>query len=199
MAVLPNPFNAHMVEPLSPSNALPVSDDKGHVVMITGSEFKPSKNNPNNGFLELMLSIIDGEHKGQSGAYRINLFNENPQTVEIASRQLSAVCHVCNQMMVSDSSQLHNIPFRVIVGLQKKQKPDDPDYTEVKGVLDVQGNKPKAAGTAPGSPAPMPQQPQAAPTAPWGNTQQVAPPQPQQPAFQPPATAPAAGAPPWAR
>jgi len=213
MALLPSPFNAHTVEPAGPAvSQLPISGSDGWPVIVSASEFKASKSgNGTNGYLELTLSIIEGEHKGQTGAYRLNLFNENAQTVDIASRQLSAICHVTGQMMISDSAQLHNIPFRAVVGLQKKAKEDAPDYTEVKGVLDYSGNRPGQAkpaqaasapvpafaGTPAAAPAPQapaftqPQAQQAAPAAaPWG--QQAAPAQTQEAA---PSGAPV---PPWA-
>jgi hypothetical protein len=186
MAQLPQPFNAHAVEPSAPASALPVSGPEGHPVIITANEFKQAKSGGNNGFAELTLQIIDGEFKGQTGPYRLNIFHDNPQTVAIAQAQLSALCHVTGQMMISNLDQLHNIPFRAIVGMQKKQQPTDPDYTEIKGVLDIQGNKPGKAGQnhaapqaaaappawnqAPGQPA-QPQQPQAASPVPWGQPQ----------------------------
>lgn len=195
MAQLPTTFNAHIVDPSQPVSMLPVSDQNGHPVIIVSSEFKPTKNDQNSGFLELMLQIIDGPHKGETGAYRLNLFNANAQAVDIASRQLSALCHVTGQMMLSDSSQLHNIPFRAIVGMQKKATPDAPDYTQVNGVLDINGNKPGKAGqpapqaapqTQQGWPAPAPvapaqptwgqPAPQAAPSAPPAPTGEVKPP-----------------------
>lgn len=215
MAQLPTPFNAHMVEPSNaPVAQLPVSDSHGHLVIITASEFKQSRSNTANGYLELSLQVIDETPaKGATGSYRINLFNENKQAADIAQGQLSALCRVTNTMMVSDSQQLHNIPFRVIVGNQKpdSNKPDAPVYTEVKGVLDIHGNKPQPSNAAPQaapqqSAAPafaQPQQPQAAPQ-PWANPAPVAPQQPiaAAPAWQQnapqAAPAPTGSVPPWA-
>lgn len=190
-------FNAHAVDPSQPMSFLPVSDANGHPVIIIASEMKAAKSNPEkNGFLELTLQIADGPHKGETGAYRLNLFNESAQAVDIASRQLSAICHVTGQMMVSESAQLHNIPFRAIVALQKKANPSDPDYTEIKGVLDINGNKPGKAGSAP----------QAAQQQPSGFAQGGAPALQQAPWPTPgvaPGSAPGAvaptGKPPWAQ
>jgi len=197
MANFPVPFNAHQVEPASISNMLPISDSKGHLVIISSSEFLAAKSGGNNGYLNLVLSIVDGPEKGQFGNYRLNLYNDNPQTVDIASRQLSAICHVTGQMMISDSSQLHNIPFRAVVGLQKKGsdwKQGDPEYTEVKGVLDAQGNKPGKSGASGGpGPASQPAATQQATPAWAGQQPQGQPIQPQQPAQGQPS------APPWAR
>lgn len=210
MAQLIQAFNAQQFDPTQSTGGLPIGK---HPVIVDSSEVKPNKEN-NGGYLQLNLKIIDGPQQGTVGAYRLNLYHSNQQTVEIAHRQLSAVCHVTGQFMLQDSAQLHNIPFIVEVGPQK----NDAQYTEVKKVFDINGNEPGKAGQgqAPQQPAQQPQtgfapqqqapaqQPAAAWGAPqgapaWGNQQQPA----QQPA-QAPAAAPgwqqgaSAGAtPPW--
>lgn len=184
MAKLPQMFDANTVEPQGISTQLPVSGPEGYPVIISGSEFVASKNNANNGYLRLDLQVIEGEHTGATGAYRLNLFHENPKTVEIAYRQLSAVCHCVSVFQVGDSAQLHNIPFRAVVGFQKRPvdwKDGDPEYTEVKGVLSYDGSAPgkskggaQTANAAP--PTPPPAQPQqtapAAAQPAWGGQQQ---------------------------
>lgn len=195
MAILPRQFNAHEFDPASSGNQLPVSDAKGHLCIITNSEFKASKSNSNNGYVEFTLEVVDGPSKGASGAWRLNLFHENPKTVDIANSQLSALCHVTGQMLISDTTQLHNIPFRAVVVAKpfKNEKGEEVQGTEVKGVLDVNGEKPKrnAQGAAPTqAQAPSFAQPQtqAAPAQPQTQTAPAwAPQQPQQaaPAWAP--------------
>src|SRR5262249_43106783 len=46
---------------------------------------------------------------------RLNLVNANSQTVEIAQRTLSAICHATKRMQVEDSEELHLIPFLAFV------------------------------------------------------------------------------------
>lgn len=196
MAQLPTPFNAHSVDPAQVVAMLPLSGPEGHHVMIVASEFKAAKSGGNNGYLELTLQVLDGIHKGEQGAYRLNIFHDNPKTVEIASRQLSALCYVTGQMMISDSAQLHNIPFCAVVSMQKKQLETDPDYTEIKGVLDIQGNKPGKAGSN-GSPAPATSLVPAAPAAPQAAPAWAQAPAAPQAAPVPQGSAPVA--PPWAR
>lgn len=209
MAQLIQAFNAQQYDPTQGVGGLPIGK---HPVVVDSSEVKPNKEN-NGGYLQLNLKIIDGPQTGTVGAYRLNLYHSNQQTVEIAHKQLSAVCHVTGVFMLQDSAQLHNIPFIVEVGPQK----NDPQYTEVKKVFDINGNEPGKAGQgqAPAQPAAaapqgfgqqQPQQPaqQQAPAA-WGapQGQQAAPQQPQgnapawgQAPAQQPAQAPAA-APAW--
>ena len=207
MAQLLQAFNAQQFDPTQGGGSLPVGR---HPVIIESSEVKANKAN-DGGYLQLNLKLIDGPQQGTTGAYRLNLYHSNPQTAEIAHRQLSAICHVIGVFNVQDSAQLHNIPFIIEVGFQKGHEPgSNPEakgYTEVKKVFDINGHEPGKAGQ--GAPAPAQpqgqggfgqQQPAQQPAA-WGQPQQPAA-QPQQPAGNAPAwgqqqggAAPAGGAP----
>ena len=181
MAQLIQAFNAQQYDPTQGGGSLPVGR---HPVIIESSEVKANKAN-DGGYLQLNLKLIDGPQMGTTGAYRLNLYHSNPQTAEIAHRQLSAICHVIGVFNVQDSQQLHNIPFIVEVGLQKGEEAAQKGYTEVKKVFDINGNEPGKAGQ--GAPAAQPQQ---QPAAQGGFGQQ----QPaQQPAAQPQGNAPAWG------
>lgn len=143
-------FNAQQYDPTQGVGSLPIGK---HPVIVESSEVKANKAN-DGGYLQLNLRIIDGPQQGTTGAYRLNLYHSNQQTVEIAHRQLSAICHVIGVFQLTDSSQLHNLPFLIEVGPQK----NNPQYTEVKKVFDMNGNEPGKAGV--GAPAAQPQQQQ---------------------------------------
>lgn len=147
MAQLIQPFNANNFDPTQGVGGLPIGR---HPVIIESSEVKANKAN-DGGYLQLNLKIIDGPQAGTVGAYRLNLYHSNPQTVEIANRQLSAISHVTGVFMIQDSAQLHNIPFMVEVGPQK----NDPQYTEVKKVFDAAGNEPGKQGQGGGAAQPQ--------------------------------------------
>ena len=191
MAQLLQAFNAQQFDPTQGGGSLPVGR---HPVIIESSEVKANKAN-DGGYLQLNVKLIDGPQMGTTGAYRLNLYHSNPQTAEIAHRQLSAICHVVGVFNVQDSAQLHNIPFIIEVGLQKGEEAAQKGYTEVKKVFDINGNEPGKAGQGAAQaqpqgqggfgqqqPAQQPQQPAqqpaAQPAAAWGQ-------QPQQPAQQP--------------
>ena len=197
MAQLIQAFNAQQYDPTQGGGSLPVGR---HPVIIESSEVKANKAN-DGGYLQLNLKLIDGPQMGTTGAYRLNLYHSNPQTAEIAHRQLSAICHVIGVFNVQDSQQLHNIPFIIEVGLQKGEEAAQKGYTEVKKVFDINGNEPGKAGQ--GAPAAQPQQ---QPAAQGGFGQQQPAAQPQgnapawgggQPAQQQPQGAPAGNAPAW--
>lgn len=188
-AQLPQMFDANQVAPDTGAvGQLPVGE---HLVQITGSEIKTIKSG-DGGLVEFTLVVIDGPNKGATGAYRLNLFNPSEQASNIARAQLSALCHVTGRYQVSDLSVLSGIPFRVVVAMQKGSD----QYTEVKKVMDANGNPPgKGGGQAAqqpqgGPPANMGQQPQQPQQAPqgqqgqqgggWGQQAQQAPAQQQQ-------------------
>ena len=196
MAQLLQAFNAQQFDPTQGGGSLPVGR---HPVIIESSEVKANKAN-DGGYLQLNVKLIDGPQTGTTGAYRLNLYHSNPQTAEIAHRQLSAICHCVGVFNVQDSSQLHNIPFIIEVGLQKGEEAAQKGYTEVKKVFDINGNEPGKAGQ--GAPAAQPQQQPAQ----GGFGQQQPAQQPQgnapawgggQPAQQQPQGAPAGNAPAW--
>lgn len=196
MAQLLQAFNAQQFDPTQGGGSLPVGR---HPVIIESSEVKANKAN-DGGYLQLNVKLIDGPQTGTTGAYRLNLYHSNPQTAEIAHRQLSAICHCVGVFNVQDSGQLHNIPFIIEVGLQKGEEAAQKGYTEVKKVFDINGNEPGKAGQ--GAPAAQPQQQPAQ----GGFGQQQPAQQPQQPQgggawgqqpAQQPAAQPQGNAPAW--
>lgn len=181
MAALQQPFNPASVDPQAAMSQLPVGQ---HLVVAIASAIEATKDKTG-GLVKFTLSIADGSLRGMQGDYRLNLYNASQKAVEIAQKQLSALCHACGVNNLQDTSQLHNIPFVVVVTPQ-----EDPKYTQISGVKYADGSDIRAGQF--GSPG-APQQQQSAPpaqTAPagaWGGQQQ---PQ-QQPAQQPQQQAPA--------
>lgn len=143
MAQLNQPFNAHNVDPTQGVGGFPVGK---HIVQIIESDIKATKSG-DSGMLELVCEVLDGDAKGTTGAYRLNIYNTNPQAAEIAKRQLSAVCHVTGVFQLDDTRALHNIPFMIEVKPQK----NDPQYTEVSKVYDTAGNEPGKQGQGGGN------------------------------------------------
>lgn len=202
-------FNATQYDPSA--SATDVFENGDYTFHIVESETKATKSG-NGTMLVFTAECLDPEHARKRTMIRLNIVNPNPTTVEIAFRQLSAICHVCGVLQVQDTQQLHGKPFKL--RLEKKPRSDDPSKfnNEIKAFMDVNGNEPgkSAQGGAPAPGAPQapaaPQQPAApaapAPTpapaaapapAPAPAAQQAPEPAPQQPwGQQPAAPAPAA-------
>ena len=104
-------FNATEVAPQQDIGAIPAGEYLAH---ITDSDLKPTKNG-NGHYAELVYEVLQGEFKGRKVSLRLNLDNPNAKAVEIAQRQLSAICHAVNVMNVTDTQQLHYKPHVIRV------------------------------------------------------------------------------------
>jgi len=155
-------FDASTVDPQSEFTPLPAGE---YLVMATDSEVKQTKNG-NGQYLQMTLQVLDGPYKNRLIFDRINIQNTNSTAQEIGQRALSAMCHAVGVLQVSDSAQLHHIPFTVRVSV--RQDPQYGDSNEVKAYKSAAGNKP-AVSTRPAAskpaPAPAPQKPAPASTA----------------------------------
>lgn len=174
MAQLNQQFDANTVEPAAPIELLPPGR---YVAQIVNSEMRATRAG-NGQYLWLEFDVIEGPHQGRKIWDQINLVNPTQQTVEIAQRALSAICHAVGQMQVSDSEQLHFRPLQVTLAVE----PDSRDkllapaeqrkQNKVKGYAPLGTAAParavtqRTAPSAPAAPAPRPT-PTASATPPW--------------------------------
>ncbi len=142
-------FNAGEVDPAVAYEPIPAGK---YLVVITGSEMKPTKSGKGS-YLELTFQVIDGEYKGRQLWARLNLDNTNPLTVQIARAELSAICRAVGVLQPKDSVELHNLPLQVTVKCKKRD--DNGEITN-----EIKGYAKKEAATG------QPQQ-QATATPPW--------------------------------
>ena len=109
MAYLGN-FNAAEVQPMTEMVALPNGE---YLMAITASEMKPTKDG-NGEYLFLTFTVVDAkleEHKHRKVFVRLNLVNNNSVAVDIAKRELSAICHAIGRLNIADSQDLHDRPM----------------------------------------------------------------------------------------
>lgn len=106
MALLPKgKFNANEIDPKSGFAPIPPGD---YLVVITDSEMK--KTNDGEGeYLKLSFKVVHGEFEGRYIWLNLNLVNKSAQAVEIAERELSAICHAVGVLEPEDSQELHGI------------------------------------------------------------------------------------------
>lgn len=174
MAQLGTQFNANDVEPSAPIEVIQAGN---YLCSIVSSDMLDTSNNSGQ-YLKLEFVVLEGQYANRHLWSNLNLINSNPQTVEIAQRDLSAICHATGQMMVSDSEQLHNKPMIVTV----KVRPAGPDkkgvYREAQNELKGYSAPNKQRAPVVSQPSTMgqevavsetrvAQQPQAPKTAPW--------------------------------
>jgi len=171
MPQLPNQFDATQQKEMDTYEPLPEGD---YVVAISSSELKDAKT-AGNSYIQLDMDVLQGEHQGETYICRLNLFNTSQKAVDMANRELGAICKACGKPLVTSTEELHNIPMIVTL----KVTPGKGDY----------GPSNQATGYSPAGqqqPQPVPQQqPQPVP-------QQQPQPVPQQPVPQAPASQPQA-------
>jgi Protein of unknown function (DUF669) len=155
MARFDTSFDASGIEPAASYDVLPAGK---YVAQIVESEMRVTSNGMGQ-FLWLMLDILEGPHKGRRVFDQLNLVNQNPTTVEIAQRALSAICHATGKMQVSDSEELHLIPMTIQVTV----KPPKNGYGErnairylvpAEGAYSAPAKPQSASATAPAAAAP---------------------------------------------
>ena len=141
MAIFAQTFDANTVEP---SN-VDVYPTGKYLSQIVSSEMRPTKDGRGQ-YLFLELDILEGPFAGRKLFDRLNLVNDNPDTVDIATRTLSSICRATGQMQVKDSEQLHLIPLIADV----RVRPPKGQYGESNSIRYL----PRNAAAAPATRAP---------------------------------------------
>ena len=177
-------FDASTVPEQQEFSALPEGQ---YVVIAIASEMKPTKNGQGQ-FLQFTFEVLDGPRKGGKVWARLNLVNANQTAVDIAQRELGAICRAVGIIKPNDSAELHNRPLLITVTVEKDERNREGNVIKKYEAVNAGGAAP-VAGAAPAG------------AAPWGAAQQPAAAQPAAPAAQAaaPWNAPAAGAAPWAK
>jgi hypothetical protein len=140
MAIFAQTFDANAVEP-SNYDVFPAGK---YLSQIVASEMRPTKDGRGQ-YLFLELDILEGPFAGRKLFDRLNLVNDNPDTVDIATRTLSSICRATGQMQVKDSEQLHLIPLIADV----RVRPPKGQYGESNSIRYL----PRSAGAPTTSPA----------------------------------------------
>lgn len=123
-----------------------------YVVIATASEFKPTKSG-NGEYLQFVFEVIDGQYKGRKLWARLNLKNQNQTAVDIAQRELGAICKAVGILKPNDSAELHNKPILVTVAVEvadrKRESNTIKKYESVLGHAAPPSFAPSAAQAAP--------------------------------------------------
>ncbi len=150
-------FDATQHDPTqSVSICLPLND---YYFTIISADVEAVKDKPNEGKLVVGLRIEDGPFKGAVQKDYFNIYNANPQAVQIAYKELSALCHVVQRLRLGTEKDLIGAQGRAAIGPQA----NNDKYSEVKQYKFMDGSLPGANGVAQTQPA---QQQQPAPAFP---------------------------------
>ena len=104
-------FNAEEVEPSSSFDPIPSG---WYQAIISNSEMKATRDGYGE-YLSLTLQIIEGQYENRLVFARLNLKNANDKAVDIARKDLAAICRAVGVMSPQGSEQLHDIPLMIKV------------------------------------------------------------------------------------
>ena len=137
-------FNAEEVEPSSSFDPIPAG---WYTAIISSSEMKATRDGYGE-YLSLTLQVIEGQYENRLVFARLNLKNANDKAVDIARKDLAAICRAVGVMSPQASEELHDIPLMIKV----KVRPASGDYeasNDIGGYKTVEGQDltpaPKAA------------------------------------------------------
>jgi hypothetical protein len=87
-------------------------------LIATDVEWKSNKAGTGR-YLQFTLEVLDGQFKGRKVWVRLNLENPSETAVDIARRELAALCKAVGIVRPSDSTDLLNKPFVGSVDVEK--------------------------------------------------------------------------------
>ena len=135
-------FDANTVEPADDIDPIPAGK---YIAVITESEMKPTKSG-NGTYLQLTFQIVEGEYANRMLWVRLNLDNPNATAVDMARRELSAICRAVGVLVPTDSSDLHDLPCVVHVRLKRRNDTGELQ-NEVKGYAKKEAVAAPSAGS----------------------------------------------------
>ena len=151
-------FNAAEVQPQQSFDALPPGR---YEAIISASEMKDTKAGTGQ-YLQLTFDVVGGQYEGRKLWSRLNLVNPNATAVQIAERELSAICHCVGILVPADSEELHDA-LLVIDVIQELNPMSGQQTNRIKGYSQVSAPAVKAKPAAPAGFATG----KVAPAAPW--------------------------------
>ena len=132
-----NGFDATQVDPTNDFEHIPADRYNAE---ITNSEMLDNSKATGE-YLKLEFTILDGPFAGRKLWTQLNLVNPSPQAVEIAQRDLSAICHATGKLRVQDSIELHNIPMEINVKVKTTKEYGPQNIIRGYTPLNNKGNK----------------------------------------------------------
>jgi hypothetical protein len=132
-----NGFDATQIDPSNDFEHVPADRYKAEITdsaMLDNSKATGE-------YLKLEFTILDGPYAGRKLWTQLNLVNPSPQAVEIAKRDLSAICRATGKLRVQDSSELHNIPLEINVKVKTTKEYGPQNIIRGYSAINTNGNR----------------------------------------------------------
>ena len=102
--------------------------------LICDSEVRPTRSGNGKG-INLTFEILSGPHKGRKVFAWINFQHPKAEAQRIGQEELARLCKAVGVGKLDDTTQLHNLPMMITVGIDK----DDPTRNVIKGYRAKEG------------------------------------------------------------
>lgn len=110
-------FDSTTISPETKSDPIPSGT---YIAQVVDSEVNPAKSGQGTN-MKLVFEIIDGQFKNRKVFDNLCVQHVNAETQRIAQARLSALCHATGVVRMNDSSELHNRPIKINVGIQPEK------------------------------------------------------------------------------
>lgn len=155
-------FDATQHKPITGFDALPPG---WYQAMVTDSELKTSKSNPQNDYLKLTYIITGPQFANRKVFQNLNINHPKPEVRGYAEADLSAISRSVGVMNVQDSNQLHNIPLEIKLRIRTDETYGDQNdivgYRAIDGSFTTEPGKGAMPASNQATQAPAPQAPAA--------------------------------------
>ncbi len=96
-----------------------------YTVKVTNGEMKPTKNRDGE-YLQIEMTIVDGEYKERKLFARFNLVNKSKEAVRIANGEFASLREAVGVLNPKDTAELMGPRFQVVVKCVKRNdRPDE--------------------------------------------------------------------------
>jgi hypothetical protein len=164
--VIGGSFDTASVPTMNDNTPMPPSTYR---MMITDANIKPTKRNDGQ-FLELELTVSEGDMQGRKVWARLNIVNPNAKAVEIAMRELATIGQALGLTAISDTSELKERELLVKVVIENDNDYGAQNVIKSYKPLNADASSAPAPTAKPVAPAAKPATPTAKPTTakrPW--------------------------------
>lgn len=110
-----------------------------YVGQVTESEIVPLKSG-NGQSLKLTIEILSEGYRGRKVWARLNVQHSNPDAERISQQQLRELCEAIGLGRMTDTVQLHNLPFGVKVKIREDKTGQYEPQNEVAGFKPAGGS-----------------------------------------------------------
>lgn len=123
-------------------NVFEVIPPGDYPAIVVSSEMKPTKDGTGQR-INLKIQILSGQYQNRTLFDGLNIKNKSAQAEQIGRSQLKALCVAVNVPNPQDSTELHNKPMMIKVGIGKDQNGNS--RNEIKGYKARVASSPPAA------------------------------------------------------